>query len=139
MGSEASGGLSVRAVPAPAWARAACASGSCGASEPRLIVETAKSAATQAVLRVVDESIERAAKAREERERAEAERRREEEARQRVEHAEEAERRDAERMRDRVERQADEIARNEAQKRAEVRGEQAALYIAPGSRLDVAA
>lgn len=108
-------------------------------SEPRLLVAAAKSQATQAVLRVVDESLERSAKAREERERAEAELRREEAARQRVEQAEHAERRDAERMRDRVERQADEIARRTAEQRAEGERRSSPLYQAPGSRLDVLA
>ncbi len=107
--------------------------------EPRLLVETAKSEATQAVLRVVDESLERSAKAREERAKAEAERRREEEARERVEQAEKAERRDAERLRDRVERRAEEIARREADRRAEIESRTSPLYQAPGSRLNVAA
>lgn len=106
---------------------------------PSLLVEAAKSQATQAVLKVVDESLERSAKAREERERAEAERRREEAARERVERAEKSERRDAERLRDRVERQADEIALRAAERKAENEERSSPLYQAPGSRVDIAA
>jgi hypothetical protein len=113
--------------------------GGVNVENPSLLVEAAKSQATQEVLRVVDKSLESAAKAREEREHAEAERRREEQARQRVEHAEKTERRDAERLRDRVERQADEIGQRAAEREAQNEERSIPLYQAPGSRLDLAA
>lgn len=113
--------------------------GAVNVENPSLLVEAAKSQATHAVLRVVDESIERSKEANKEREQAESERRREEEARNRLEHAERAERRDAERMRDRVERQGDEIARRESERRAVTEERSSPLYQAPGSRVDLAA
>jgi hypothetical protein len=114
------------------------ASAGAGVSNPRLLVETAKSEATQAVLDVVDESLDRSAKALEEREKRDAEERREQEARERVEQAETAEARDAERMRDRVERQAEDIARHDAQQRAQTEEKTSPLYRA-APPFDVAA
>lgn len=79
-----------------------------------LVVAIAKAEATDKMLHVVDESLRRAAEAREEREKLEAEARDKAERDDRLEQAKRAEQEAAQRLTERNERVAEDIARREA-------------------------
>jgi DNA anti-recombination protein RmuC len=87
-----------------------------------LVVAVAQAQNTGKVLEVVDESLRRAAEAREERERVEAERREKEARDHRVEQAKRQEEESARRLTERNERVAEEIAARDAARRAVAEG-----------------
>ena len=102
--------------------------------DTRLLVAEARAENTGTLLRVVDESLERAAELREEREARRALERAEEARRQRAEEAERLERADAERLAARHRVEAEAIAEERIRRRAEMER----LLVERAVRVDVA-